>query len=69
MGDTDGDGDFDYELDGASAGFAAYANTRPADLGPEGVRFVPRRDSPTGRALVLVTNELSGTVAAFEVNP
>jgi len=30
---------------------------------------VPRRDSPTGRALVLVTNEISGTVAAFEVNP
>lgn len=60
---------FAYELDGASADFAAYANTRPADLGPEGVRFIPRRDSPTGRALLLVTREISGTVAAFQIEP
>ena len=42
-------------------------NTRPADLGPEGVRFVPKSDSPTGHALILLTNEISGTVAAIEV--
>lgn len=60
---------FAYELAGAGADFAAYANTRPADLGPEGVRFIPRRDSPTGRALLLVTHEISGTVAAFQIEP
>ena len=56
---------FAYELDGPSAEFAAYANTRPADLGPEGVLFVPREDSPTNRALLLVTHEVSGTIAAI----
>ena len=44
------------------ASFAGYLNTRDADLGPEGVRFVPASDSPTHRPLVLVTNEISGTV-------
>ena len=58
-----------YKLNGASARFEDYLNTRPADLGPEGVRFVPEDDSPTGRALLLVTNEISGTVAAIEVRP
>jgi hypothetical protein len=33
------------------------------------VRFVPKHDSPTGRAMVLVTNEISGTVAAIDVAP
>lgn len=58
-----------YELNGASATFEDYLNTRPADLGPEGVRFVPREDSPTRHPLLLVTNEVSGTVAAIEVRP
>jgi 2',3'-cyclic-nucleotide 2'-phosphodiesterase / 3'-nucleotidase / 5'-nucleotidase len=58
-----------YELRGASATFRDYLNTRPADLGPEGVRFVDRRDSPTGRAMLLVTNEISGTIAAIDVAP
>jgi hypothetical protein len=58
-----------YELRGANASFAAYVNTRPDDLGPEGVRFVSRQDSPTGRALLLVTNEISGTIAAIDVRP
>jgi hypothetical protein len=58
-----------YELSGAGATFRDYLNTRPADLGPEGVLFVPRRDSPTGRAMLLVTNEVSGTIAAIDVAP
>jgi hypothetical protein len=58
-----------YRLNGPSASFVDYLNTRPADLGPEGVRFVPREDSPTDHALVLVTNEISGTVAVIEVRP
>ena len=51
------------------AGFAGYLNTRDADLGPEGVRFLPARESPTRRPLVIVTNEISGTVSLLGVGP
>jgi hypothetical protein len=62
-------GIYAYELQGASASFEDYLNSRPTDLGPEGVHFVARSDSPTGRAMLLVTNEISGTVAAIDVAP
>ncbi len=60
-------GIFAYDLSDVpgEAGFAGYTTTRPDDLGPEGVRFVPAKDSPTGEPLVLVTHEISGTVAIF----
>ena len=58
-----------YELAGGGATTRDYLTTRPADLGPEGVRFVPASDSPSGRPLLLVTNEISGTVAAIDVAP
>lgn len=35
------------------------------DLGPEGVAFVAAEDSPTGQAIVLVGNEVSGTTTFF----
>jgi choice-of-anchor I-like protein/phytase-like protein len=38
------------------------------DLGPEGLKFVPAGVSPTGRDLLLVGNEVSGTTTAYEVN-
>jgi hypothetical protein len=60
---------FAYELGAAGATFRDYLNTRPADLGPEGVLFVPRHDSPTRRAMLLVTNEITGTIAAIDVAP
>ena len=62
-------GIYAYRLRGPSASFEDYLNARPGDLGPEGVKFVPSADSPTGRALLLVTNELSGTVTAIDVAP
>ena len=37
------------------------------DLAPEGMTFVPAADSPTGHALLIVGNEVSGTVAVYEV--
>jgi hypothetical protein len=37
------------------------------DLGPEGLTFVPARQSPTGRALLLVSNEASSTTTVWEV--
>jgi len=59
--------------DPSSPSFAAYANTRTlgapgGDLGPEGVTFVSEEDSPNGTPLVLVGNEVSRTVAIFQVD-
>ena len=48
------------------AGSAAQGSAR--DLGPEGLKFVPAAASPTGRGLLLVGNEVSGTTTAYHVN-
>lgn len=53
--------------DPAAPVFKAYANTREADRGAEGVTFVSANDSPTCRPLVLVGNETSRTVSVYEV--
>lgn len=37
------------------------------DSGPEILRFVPADQSPTGRAMLLVANEVTGSVSLFEV--
>jgi hypothetical protein len=50
----------DLEYDDTS-----YANT--GDLGPEGFAFVPSSQSSTGSAMLIVGNEVSGTVNYFEV--
>jgi 2',3'-cyclic-nucleotide 2'-phosphodiesterase (5'-nucleotidase family) len=60
--------------------FVQYINTRNftitpsqanlatvGDLGPEGILFVPRTESPTGKDMILLSNEVSGTVAMFEI--
>ncbi|QUG40562.1 choice-of-anchor I family protein [Psychrobacillus sp. INOP01] len=36
------------------------------DVAPEGLRFIPASESPTGNALLAVTHEMSGTVAVYE---
>jgi hypothetical protein len=38
------------------------------DLGPEGVRFVSKEDSPTGEALLIVGNEISGTTTIYQID-
>jgi 2',3'-cyclic-nucleotide 2'-phosphodiesterase / 3'-nucleotidase / 5'-nucleotidase len=58
--------------------FVQYINTRDfsqtpglnsgGDLGPEGIVFVPRNESPNGKDLILLSNEVSGTVAVFQIN-
>lgn len=48
------------------SGSAARGQAR--DLGPEGLRFIPARESPTGRGLLLVGNEVSGTTSVYDVN-
>lgn len=57
--------------------FVNYINTRDfsqtpglnagGDLGPEGLVFIPRNQSPNGKDLLLVSNEISGTVAIIEL--
>lgn len=57
--------------------FANYVNTRDfsgdpeqgtsGDLAPEGLAFVPAKESPNRTALLVVTYEVSGSVAIFEL--
>jgi hypothetical protein len=39
------------------------------DLAPEGMKFVAAEDSPTGKPLLIVGNEISGSVAVWQVEP
>jgi len=62
----------------ADAFFVDYFNNRAnvatgqmdmeADLGAEGVHVIPAYQSPTGWPMVLVANEVSGTVTVLQVN-
>lgn len=37
------------------------------DVSPEGLQFIPAEKSPTGKALLAATHEISGTVAIYEL--
>jgi hypothetical protein len=54
-----------YEL--ARAFPSVYADGTPDDLGPESLTFVSAGASPTGQALLLVANEVSGSVSIYAV--
>ena len=38
-------------------------------MGAEGLAFVPAHESPSGSALLIVANEVSGSTTVYEVNP
>lgn len=63
------------------AAFATYANNRDftvapslanlatvGDLGPEGIIFIDADDSPNGKPLVVIGNEISGTTTIYQLN-
>ncbi len=43
------------------------AQLQGGDLGPEGLTFVGASDSPNGRPLLVVGNEISGTTTVYEI--
>jgi hypothetical protein len=59
----------------------SYVNTRDftkdpeddlatvGDLGPEASVFISAEESPTGKPMLVLGNEISGTTALFEVTP
>jgi 2',3'-cyclic-nucleotide 2'-phosphodiesterase/3'-nucleotidase/5'-nucleotidase len=44
-----------------------FSGPGTTDVSPEGVAFVSAADSPNGKPLVLVSNELSGTTTVYQV--
>ena len=42
--------------------------TKVGDLGPEGLHFIAAKDSPNGKPLLLVGNEVSGSTAVIQLN-
>lgn len=55
----------DYEDDDAAV---AEMLPQAGDLGPEGLVFIPAADSPNGKHLLVVGNEVSGTTTIFQVD-
>ncbi len=49
--------------------FSKETNTAAAgDLGVEGLVFVPAKDSPNGKPLLIMANEVSGTTSVLQIN-
>jgi hypothetical protein len=60
-----------------AAQFVTYLNNRDftgdaatgtaGDLGPEGITFIPARQSPDGHPMLAVANEVSGTTTLYRI--
>lgn len=64
-----------YDItDPSKATYANYLNTRDfsedikGDVAPEGIDFITAENSETGTPLLLVANEVSGTVSVLQIN-
>lgn len=73
-------GVFVYDVsDPANAEFVTYANRRDfgaeiesdeaGDLGPEDLIFISAENSPTGKPLLVVASEVSGSIGVMEITP
>lgn len=56
----------------ASPQFVQYVNNRglsglTGDRGPEGIIYIPQNESPSGKALIVLGNEVSSTTSVYEV--
>ena len=59
-----------YEIDDDAVPAEVSGDYQQAgDLGPESLVFVPAADSATGHSLLLMANEVSGSLTVFEVSP
>ncbi len=51
-----------------AASYVGYVETGSAgDISPEGMKFIDASDSPNGKALLLVSYEMSGSTAIYEI--
>lgn len=65
-----------YDLTNPAAPrFITYVNNRhfttpatPGDLGPEGLLVIKSCDSPTGKPILVISNEISGTATFYEIS-
>ncbi|KHF76157.1 Alkaline phosphatase [Acinetobacter sp. neg1] len=48
--------------------FTETETAKQGDLGPEGLIFIAAKDSPNGKPLLVVGNEVSGSTAVYQVN-
>ena len=47
---------------------AGYMMPSKAHNSPEGLEFIAAKDSPTGKPLLAIAYEMTGTVALYEVH-
>jgi len=47
--------------------FVVYVPSAVGDISPEGFKFIPADDSPTGNALLAIAHELTGSTSVYEI--
>lgn len=58
-----------FDLYFSSRSYDSEEEIPSGDVAPEGLSFIAAEQSPTGKALLLVAHELSGTIAVYELAP
>lgn len=59
---------FVYDITNPNAPVFKQYIDNPLDFGVEGLAFIPANESPTGKALIMATAEISRTVTIYEFN-